>query len=151
MLVMMHLPVVVGHLKLLSQFLLIELFLVLNLGCHSFLLHLKLLVVGYPVIRIWPAPSYLLLLDTRISDITNELSLIILHAIEVTTLIIIFKLRELFIIIGCVLVWCDTATWHASLGLQHDWDLLDKLQQVDAMLRVAMDYLFSSDVGEVIF
>jgi hypothetical protein len=51
-LVMMHLPVVVGHLKLLPQFLLIELFIVLNLGCHSLLLHLKLLVVGYPVIRI---------------------------------------------------------------------------------------------------
>jgi hypothetical protein len=149
---MMHLPVVVGHLKLLSQFLLIELLLILNLGCHSLLLHLKLLVVGYPVIRIWPAPSYmLLLLDTRISDVTNELSLIILHAIVEVTFFVIFKLRELFVIIGCVLVWCDTATWHASLGLQHDWDLLDKLEQVDAMLRVAMDYLFSSDVGEVIF
>lgn len=50
-LVMMHLPVV-GHLELLSQFLLVELFLVLNLRCHSFLLHLKLLVVGHAVIRI---------------------------------------------------------------------------------------------------
>jgi hypothetical protein len=59
MLVMMHLPVV-GHLELLSQFLLIKLFLVFDLRGHSFLFHLKLLVVGCTVIGIRSASSHLL-------------------------------------------------------------------------------------------